>query len=320
MTWMMWRQHRTEVLALTVFVGVIAVALFVLGRPMHALFPMGPTHCLVPPLDEGCRSALARLQQDHGYSTTVLILLNFVPYAIGGFLGAPLLARELETGTWQLAWTQAVPRRRWLTVKILVLGTVSVLLAAGLSTVVAWYRQPLDPLGGFDITGFDLTGVVPMAHTLFAFALGVAAGPVLRRSLPAAAVAFLAFLAVRVTIAGWIRPHFRTPVTSVQAFVPGAGDLTDGTTNARDMILDQGFVDADGRHITGLEAVIMEGRAREAGGDPTIYLHDHGVQRWAVYQPIERYWTFQTIETVTFVGLAVLLLALVFWRIRRPTF
>ncbi|RQX20449.1 transporter [Micromonospora ureilytica] len=320
MTWTMWRQHRTEVLALTVFVGIIAVALFVLGRPMHALFPTGPTHCLVPPLDQGCRSALAQLQQDYGYSTTVLILLNFAPYTIGGFIGAPLLARELEAGTWQLAWTQAVPRRRWLTVKILALGTVSILLAAGLSAVVAWYRQPLDLLGGFDITGFDLTGVVPVAYTLFAFALGVAAGAVLRRSLPAAAVAFVAFLAVRFTIAGWIRPHFLTPVTRVQAFVPGVGDITDGTTSVRDMILDQGFIDANGRHITGLDAVIMEGKAREGGGDPTIYLHEHGVQRWAVYQPIERYWTFQAIETATFVALAMLLLALVFWRIRRPTF
>ncbi|MDG4758537.1 hypothetical protein [Micromonospora sp. WMMD710] len=88
-----------------------------------------------------------------------------------------------------------MPRRCWLTVKILVLGTVSILVAAGLSAVVAWYRQPLDLLGGFDITG---------------------------------------------------------------------------------------------RHITGLDAVIMEGKAREGGGDPTTYLHDHGVQRWAVCQPIER--------------------------------
>jgi hypothetical protein len=321
MTWMMWRQHRTEALALTIFVGVIAVALFVLGRPMHALFPLGPAHCLAPPLDHACRSALVRLRQDYGYTTTVLILLNFAPYAIGGFLGAPLLARELEAGTWQLAWTQAVPRRRWLAVKIVVLGTVSVLLAAGLSAVIAWYRRPLDLLGGgLDITAFDLTGITPMAHTLFAFALGVAAGAVLRRSLPAAAGAFVCFLAVRVTVAGWIRPHFVTPVTRIEAFVPGSGDITDGTGNVRDMILDQGFADANGRRITGLGAVIMEGKAREGGADPTVYLHDHGIQHWVVYQPMERYWTFQLIESVTFGGLAMLLLALVFWRIRRPAF
>ncbi len=321
MTWMMWRQHRSEALALAIFVGVVAMVLFILGRPMHALFPLGSAHCLAPPLDQACRSALVRLQQDYGYSTAVLILLNFAPYAISGFLGAPLLARELEAGTWQLVWTQAVPRRRWLAFKVVALGTVSVLLAAGLSAVIGWYRRPLDLLGGgFDITGFDLTGVAPMAYTLFAFALSVAAGAVLRRSLPAAAGAFVVFLAMRFTVAGWIRPHFVTPVTRVEAFVPGSGDITDGTSNVQDMILDQGFIDAGGRHITGLGAVIMEGKAREGGGDPTTYLHDHGIQRWVVYQPIERYWTFQLIETVTFVGLAVLLLALVFWRIRRSAF
>jgi hypothetical protein len=186
--------------------------------------------------------------------------------------------------------------------------------------VISWYRQPLDLLGGFDITGFDLTGVAPMAYTLFAFALGVAAGAVLRRSLPAAAGAVVLFLAVRITVAGWIRPHFVAPVTRIQAFVPGSGDIPDGTPNARDMILDQGFVDAGGQRITGLAAVILEGKARAGGADPTTYLHDHGIARWVVYQPIERYWTFQLIETATFVGLALLLLALVFWRIRRPAF
>jgi hypothetical protein len=54
-------------------------------------------------------------------------------------------------------------------------------------------------------------------------------------------------------------------------------------------ILDQGFTDAGGQPITGLGAVIMEGKARKGGGDPTIYLHDHGIQRWVVYQPISRY-------------------------------
>lgn len=320
MTWVMWRQHRAEVLALTAFVGALAVALFVLGQPMRALFPLGSAHCLTPVLDQGCRSALMRLQQDHGYSTTLLIMLNFAPFAIGGLLGAPLLAREAEAGTWQLAWTQGIPRRRWLAVKVVVLGTASVLLAGGLAVAIGWYRQPLDPLGGFDITGFDLTGVVPMAYALFAFALGVAAGALLRRSLPAAAVALVAFVAARVTVAGWLRPHFLTPVTRVQAAVPGSGGIPDGPPNVRDMVLDRGFVDASGEHVTGVGAVIIESRARDGGGDPATYLSEHGIQGFVVYQPIGRYWSFQLIEATAFTGLAVLLLALVFWRLRRRTF
>jgi hypothetical protein len=250
----------------------------------------------------------------------MLILLNFAPFAIGGFLGAPLLARELESGTWQLAWTQAVPRMRWLTIKVAVLGTVSILLAAVLSTVIGWYRQPLDLLGGFDITGFDLTGVAPLAYALFAFALGAAAGALLRRSLPAAAAAFVAFIVVRVTVAGWIRPKFFVPITRVEAITPGSGDIVDGTGNMRDMILDQGFVDPNGQHINGLAAVILEGKAREGGADPTVYLHDHAYQRWVVYQPIGRFWSFQLMETAIFASLAAFLLALAVWRVRRRAF
>ena len=36
------------------------------------------------------------------------------PAVIGLFWGAPLIARELETGTADLAWNQSVTRTRWL--------------------------------------------------------------------------------------------------------------------------------------------------------------------------------------------------------------
>jgi len=39
------------------------------------------------------------------------------PALLGIFWGAPLIARELETGTCRLAWNQSVTRTRWLTVK-----------------------------------------------------------------------------------------------------------------------------------------------------------------------------------------------------------
>jgi hypothetical protein len=315
-TWLIWRQHRAEALALATVVAVIAACLFVLGQPMHDLFPRGATHCSTHMADQACRAALSRLQLDYGYSTPMLILLNFAPFAIGGVLGAPLLARELESGTWQLAWTQAIPRTRWLIAKIAALGTLTVLLAAALSAVIGWYRQPLDLLGGFDITGFDLTGTAPLAYALFAFALGTAAGGLLGRSLPAAAAALVVFVTLRVTVAGWLRPHL-FPVTRVDAITPGSGDVVQGTGNNRDMILNQGFIDASSRRIDGLAAVIVEGKAREGATDPTLYLHDHGYRRWVVYQPIERFWTFQLIETVFYAGLAAILLALVVLRVRR---
>jgi hypothetical protein len=321
MTWMMWRQHRAEALALGVLVATVAAILLLLGQGMHSLFPQGVAQCLTPPpLPQSCRFGVSRLQQDYGYTTPLLILLNFLPAAIGGFLGAPMLARELESGTWQLAWTQSTPRMRWLAFKIVVLAVLSIALTAALSAAVGWFRQPLDVLGGFDITGFDLTGIVPMAYGLFAFALGAAAGTLLRRSLPAMGAAVAAFVAVRVAVAGWLRPHFLTPIERVEAITPGSGHVPDGTGSVRDMILDQGYMDASGKHITGLAAVILEGKAGEHGADPSVYLHEHGIRHWVVYQPVSRFWTFQLIETGIFVGLAAVLLTLVVWRVRRRSF
>jgi hypothetical protein len=317
MTWLIWRQHRGEAVALGVLVAAIGIIVVVLGLPMHELFPVGTAHCAVPPLDSACRNGIMHLQQDYGYATPMLILFNFVPFAIGAFLGAPLLARELEAGTWQLAWTQAVPRMRWLAVKLTALGMLTVVLTAAFSTLTTWYRQPLDLFGRFQIDGFDASGIVPVAYALFAFAVAAAGGVLLRRSLPALAAALVAFVAVRVTVAGWLRPHYRKPITLIEAIPAGSGSVRAGTADLRDGILGEGISDAAGNHLSDLAASIVEHKALDAGLEPTTYLHDHGFYRWVSYQPADRFWTFQFIETGIFIGLAAILLALVIRRVNR---
>ena len=72
------------------------------------------------------------------------LLLLVVPLLIGMFWGAPLVSRELETGTFRLAWTQGVSRTRWLAVK-LGLGALTSMAAAGLlSLMVTWWSSQLD--------------------------------------------------------------------------------------------------------------------------------------------------------------------------------
>jgi hypothetical protein len=320
MIWVTWRQHRSEGLALGLVVATVGIALVVLGRPMHDLFPLGAAHCAAPPLDQACRTGLTRLQQDYSYAQPMLILLNLVPFAMGAFLGAPLLARELEAGTWQLAWTQTVPRMRWLAVKLTALGMLTVALAAAFSALTTWYRQPLDLLGRFEIDGFDVTGIAPLACALFAFALATAAGALLRRSLPALGAALVAFVAVRVTVGGWLRPHFRTPITLIEAIPANTREVKVGTDNPRDWILGEGVSDAAGHRLGGLGTSIAEHKAMDAGMDPTTYLHDNGYHRWVVYQPANRFWTFQLIETGILVGLTAILVALVVWRVKRRAF
>ncbi len=319
MTWLVWRQHRAEALALVVLVAAVGALLLGVGLPMHDLFPHGIGRCGTTPVDNACRVAIAQLQQGYGFNTPMLILLNLVPLGIGAFLGAPLLARELESGTWQLAWTQAVPRMRWLTVKLAALAVLTVALAAAFSAILMWYREPLDLFGRFDITGFDVTGIVPAAYALFAFALAALAGAGLRRSLPALATAIVVFVAVRITVATWLRPSYRTPITLTEQIAPGSRELR-LTRVPQDWTLGEGFTDKAGNQLGDLGTAIWEHKALEAGIDPATYLNGQGIHRWMTYHPAGRFWSFQLIEGAIFASLAVLLLGLLVWRLRRRTF
>ncbi len=48
--------------------------------------------------------------------------LQVMPALIGAFIGAPVLAREFETGTFRYAWTQGFGRWRWTLAKLVGLG------------------------------------------------------------------------------------------------------------------------------------------------------------------------------------------------------
>jgi len=318
-TWLVWRQHRAEAFALMVLVAAIGAVLFTLGSPMHDLFPHGADQCATPPLDNACRLGISQLQDGYGFNTALLILLNLVPLGIGAFLGAPLLARELESGTWQLAWTQAVPRTRWLTAKLAALAALTIALGTAFSAILTWYREPLNLFGRFDITGFDVTGIAPAAHALFAFALAALAGALLRRSLPALATAIVVFVTLRITVATWLRPYYRSPITLTEEIVPGSQELR-LTRVPQDWTLGEGFTDKAGNQLGDLGTATWEHKALDSGIDPATYLNGQGIHRWMTYHPAGRFWSFQLIEGAIFTGLALLVMGWLVWRLRRRAF
>ena len=138
-----------------------------------------------------------------------------VPALIGAFWGAPLLARELETGTFRLAWTQTVTRQRWLATKLGVTSLAAVAVTATFSLIFTWWSIPLDHFGNrIGTATFGQRGIVPIAYALFALALGTLAGAILRRTLPAIAVTLVGFLTARYVFQVAVRPHLLTTVTA----------------------------------------------------------------------------------------------------------
>jgi len=149
-----------------------------------------------------------------------IVVLYLTPAIIGIFWGAPLISRELETGTFRLAWTQSISRTRWLAVKLGLTGLASMATAGLLSLMVTWWSSPMDqlnPLGGYRLSAllFGARDLIPVGYAAFALALGVTTGLLARRAVPAIAITLAIFTAVQVAVPLWVRPHLIPPVRTV---------------------------------------------------------------------------------------------------------
>jgi ABC-type transport system involved in multi-copper enzyme maturation permease subunit len=113
------------------------------------------------------------------------ILLQLAPALIGAFAAAPVLARELETGTFRYAWTQGVGRERQTIAKLTLLAVAITAAAGAFSQVFSWFFQPFlaqENLTVLSATVFDTRGIAFAAWTLAAFAIGAFAGMLITRA------------------------------------------------------------------------------------------------------------------------------------------
>ncbi|HEV2239090.1 MAG TPA: ABC transporter permease subunit, partial [Ktedonobacterales bacterium] len=163
-----------------------------------------------------CDALTGTFRGQFGGASFLLLTLTVLPALAGMFFGAPLVAREMERSTYRLAWTQGVTRQRWMLAKVATVMVGTLLLAATLSLLLMWWRGPLDQVAGDRFaTGFDLEGGAPVAYALFAVALGIAAGALARRTVPAMAMAFVGFVMVRGVVEFALRPRYVPPVARI---------------------------------------------------------------------------------------------------------
>ena len=219
MRWLVWRQHRGELLGAAVILAGLGVLLLLHGIPMHEAYERdGVEACQMklfqPEQNSACIDTVTAFDRRYGFlPEQFAAYLPFLPMLAGMLIGAPLLAREYEQRTWQLAWTQSVTRRRWLAAKLaLVLGgvlAISVLFAAG----VSWWFGPLAPQP-FTTAKFNHAVLVFPAYVILAVAIGIVAGVLAKRTIVAAAVTVGGYLLVRLPVEFLLRPRYRQPLTS----------------------------------------------------------------------------------------------------------
>ncbi len=270
---------------------------------------------------------------------------------IGCFWGAPLIARELEAGTFRLTWNQSITRTRWLTVKLTLTAAAAMAVTEAFSLIQAWWAAPIGKavgLGGgssifsetrFGVFVFPTHGITPLGYAAFGFALGVTTGLVIRRAIPAMAITLAIFAAFELATPLWIRPHlFPTSQTTATIAAAGANvsvraypklTLTASTVPGQPgaWIISSDGVNAAGRQVSTIPAACASalpatqgtrGIAVDQGASAlNNCVASHGIRVAESYQPASHYWPLQWSETGMFLALALALSGYCFWRLNR---
>jgi ABC-type transport system involved in multi-copper enzyme maturation permease subunit len=216
-TWFAWRQFRTQAIVATSVLVVLAVAFGVTGLHLYHVYDTAVKHCSS---HGDCGSVISAFENSN------LFLQHFIQAGgvliaalIGAFWGAPLVAREFESGTFRLAWTQSVSRTRWLLSKLAVVALAAVVTEGLFTAMATWWAKPYDHLNNLPYSVFDTRDIVPVGYALFAVILGVVIGLLVRRTVPAMALTFATFAGVRILFTDYVRPHLASPLRYTTSFV-----------------------------------------------------------------------------------------------------
>ncbi|MGR6915811.1 ABC transporter permease [[Actinomadura] parvosata] len=346
MIWLTWRQFRAAAVMTATLLVLLAAVLLTTGSRLANDYATGIGSCA---RGEECAGFYDRFFGEYQLpflaSTLVVLIL---PALVGLFWGAPLITRELESSTHLLVWNQSIARTRWLAIKLGFTGLVATAAAGVSGLAVTWWSGPLDQSApeGFalmDPLVFGARGIAPMGYAAFAFALGVTVGMLVRRTLPAMALTLAVFAAVQLAVPLLVRPHLLPPVTA--SFEIGKGNV-DGLSMSRDgvfsvilkpaipghtgsWVLSSALADPSGRTIApaGEQAPIpvsttsgpcaLSGAGPQGGEACMVEINRLGYRQRATYQPLERFWPLQWIETGIYALLTLGLTWLSFWWIRR---
>ena len=348
MIWLTWRQFRPQAVIAVAALAAFAVLLALTGPHLAGLYASSTIgSCQSSDCSGPATDFLSQLNATATYGLLDLlgiVIILIAPGVIGMFWGAPLIARELEANTHYLVWNQSITRTRWLVVKLTLIGLAAMAVTEALSVMQAWWAMPISravarggsgtpiALSQFSPLVFASHGITPLGYAAFAFVLGVTAGVLLRRTVPAMALTLAVFAALQIAMPLWIRPHLFPPdytittLNSLSPPVPISFDLTNRTftitaggltSQPEAWILSSGAVDASGNPVSTVPEACTHPQPFTGPGAILDCLASNGIREAVTYQPASRYWPIQSIETAIYLALASALAGFCFWRLRR---
>jgi hypothetical protein len=340
MIWLTWRQFRVQALTAAAALAAFAILLAATGPHLASLYAGAITGCHGGSCGTAASDFLSRLAVTGPYPIVYLLgigLILVAPAVIGIFWGAPLIARELETRTFTLAWNQSITPTRWLVVKLTLTGLAAMAVTEALSLIYGWWADPIGKAIGFLGLGdgnshpfegrfssviFATHGITPLGYAAFAFALGTAAGALIRRTVPAMAVTLAIFAAAQVAMPLGVRPHLIPPgrtIATIESAGLDFGNLTATVVPGQPgaWLISSGAINAAGQPVSNLPAACQAAFSGPKPSSPGPCMESRGFREAITYEPASRYWPLQWIETGIFLALALALAGFCFWRLGR---
>ncbi|WP_436737916.1 transporter [Streptomyces sp. BBFR102] len=314
MTWLVWRQHRGALwTGLTLVAVLVAAAVLLRHNAVAFQAAHGIADCPLMGGSERCTARQELIDEYRGLYAApfrlVLVGILALPFLGGLFVGAPLIARELEADTHRLVWAQGITRESWLLHK---LGLPMGALMAG-TGVAAWVGswalegagQATLGLYWYTAIAFIPTGPAVVGYAALGVALGAAAGAVTRRTLPAMALTLGAMGALTAVLMA-VRPYLVRSNTSFGQTVPPVREEDWMLVHPQSALADETLFDS---------APCFQ------ADDFDTCLADHGaLYEYSERHPLAHMRDLQLAEGAVCLGLAALTVTFVWLWMRRRSF
>ncbi|WP_103510983.1 ABC transporter permease [Streptomyces sp. SM13] len=237
-------------------------------------------------------------------------VMLFLAALVGAFVAGPLIARELESGTFRLAWAQSVSPTHWLAARLAVPAALTV---TGLTVLVVVFRWglwslragPNSPGLGWHANGvFPGTGPAILGYALLAVAVGALCAVLVRRTVLSMSLSALVLAAVGIGLG--TRRYLLWPAVLRQGEGPEL--LRDS-----DWHLEGGMLTASGSKVYWRDCY----HAGSVEGYDACMRDRGGVTPFAEVHPASHYWPLQLVETGILLALAALAVFAAFRLLRR---
>lgn len=252
-----WRMSRLELLFALAISAVLSFVMIDLATQLRSLAPSaGPClDQLRTGLDLGadCPTGRDFVLLSVGSVGSIVGLVGYVPWLLGGVIGSQVVSREIERRTAGLSWWLSGRRVRWLLARsflpAVVVAAAATLIAVGATQMVA-ARYPW--LGMWhNLHALGLWGPTPVAASICGFTAGLAVGAVVGRQILSLVMTVVA-CAVLINVVG-----FAAPYGTSQTIISSAEWQSEGAWSWW-----QGLQASDGRFVSFDDADKTPGRYR----------------------------------------------------------